>query len=264
MSANALSAVSLAVLVLLAPHGVGHAQPAPQPLPSAAAAGSPLPRPSVDTLRLLLEAEAAETARLARQALDKARGQDGPSSRAVAVPAAAPGALPTLPASLGGGLPDSLASPPPPKLLEINGPAEDLRARLRLADVEAVVSRRQPELPGVEPRWRLESINSTQVVLTRPVPGETPPPVAARKGNTTGPAKPAKPAEPALERLMLAIARPAAASSSAPAGGRAGAPSAPTVPAVRLPVVTAPAAGGSTLVTPQAAAPATGSAPASR
>jgi len=137
MSANALSAVSLAVLVLLAPHGVGHAQPAPQPLPSAAAAGSPLPRPSVDTLRLLLEAEAAETARLARQALDKARGQDGPTSRAVAVPAAAPGALPTLPASLGGGLPDSLASPPPPKLLEINGPAEDLRARLRLADVEA-------------------------------------------------------------------------------------------------------------------------------
>jgi hypothetical protein len=263
MSANALSAVSLAVLVLLAPHGVGHAQPAPQPLPSAAAAGSPLPRPSVDTLRLLLEAEAAETARLARQALDKARGQDGPTSRAVVVPAAAPGALPTLPASLGGGLPDSLASPPPPKLLEINGPAEDLRARLRLADVEAVVSRRQPELPGVEPLWRLESINSTQVVLTRPVPAaaQTPPPVLARKGNTTGPAKPA---EPALERLVLAIARPAAASSSAPAGGRAGAPSAPTVPAVRLPVVTAPAAGGSTLVTPQAAAPATGSAAASR
>ena len=73
----------------------GPSQPAATSAPSPAAPGAvastssapaapPLPRPGVDTVRALLEAEAIESARRAKEVLDKSKTPDAPAARAQA------------------------------------------------------------------------------------------------------------------------------------------------------------------------------------
>jgi len=194
-------------------HAASFAQPAqpPQPLqvtqpaqPSAATpasqpgADSPralsLPRPGVDTLRALIEAETQEASKRARDALDRAKGPavDSPQYRAQLAAAAV-----------------QVAPEPLPQLIEIAGPADDLRARLRLGDREVVLSMRQP---NADP-WRLQQIGATDVVVARTEGGSE-------------------------KKHRLAIHRPTAGSTAA-AASRAPAAPMPFVPALAPPLAPA-------------------------
>lgn len=180
------------------------AQPAPAAPPAQAAADKPralpLPRPGVDTLRALIEAETQEASKRARDALDRAKGPavDSPQYRAQLTAAAV-----------------QVAPEPLPQLIEIAGPADDLRARLRLGDREVVLSMRQPT---ADP-WRLQQIGATDVVVSRTEGGNEkkhrlaihrPPAGSTAVAVSRAPAAP-MPLVPALAPPLAPSARPVAA-----------------------------------------------------